>query len=129
MTLRNTLRSEMLVECHEIGRLSSLPPGLASAFSPPAQFVCCQQNPANFEESENDILEAVILQESLNEANKEDLKEETNNKEGISSATSNPPVTEIVTELITETETQTEVVTRVDEVTETVTEIVTEIVK
>jgi len=104
--------------------------GLASAFSPPAQFVCCQQNPANFEETENDILEAVILQESLNEANKEDLKEEGESKykEGTSSTTSRPPVTEIVTEIITETETQTEIVTRVDEVTEMVTSIVTEIV-
>ena len=93
----------MMVGCHR--PLS----GLASAFSPPAQFVCCQQNPANFEETENDILEAVILQESLNEANKEDLKEqeETNHKEGISSTTSSPPVTEIVTEIITETETET----------------------
>ena len=110
--------------------MSSLPPGLASAFSPPAQFVCCQQNPANFEETENDILEAVILQESLNEVNKQELKEQEENKinEGTSSTTARPPVTNIVTEIVTETETQTELVTRVDEVTEMVTEIVTEIV-
>ena len=70
-----SLEATVQVRCCKHNHLISFHSGLASAFSPPAQFVCCQQNPANFEETENDILEAVILQESLNEANKEDTVE------------------------------------------------------
>ena len=117
------------MRCCKQNHLISFHSGLASAFSPPAQFVCCQQNPANFEETENDILEAVILQESLNEANKEDTVENvTVKEESVTQTSVVPHVTQIVTELVTETETEVIPVTSVEAVTEMVTEIVTEIV-
>ena len=84
--------------------------GLASAFSPPAAFVCCQQNPANFEETENNALEALILAQSLNEANKAD---KTSTTTSTTTTTRRPPTTRIVTEVVTELETQTETVTKV----------------
>lgn len=96
---------------------------LSEAFNPKATFVCCRQNPANFDEGEDD-LEAVILETNV----------------GHESATTTPvPAkksttlvpqysTSVVTELITELQTQTETVTKIEEVTKVVTQIVTELV-
>jgi len=96
---------------------------LSEAFNPKASFVCCRQNPANFDEVEDD-LEAVILETNL----------------GHESATTAPVPekksttlvpqysTSIVTEMITELQTQTETVTKIEEVTKVVTQIITELV-
>jgi len=97
---------------------------LSEAFNPKANFVCCKQNPANFEGENN--LEAVILETNLSHDEETPSTETEKSKR---STTLLPQTsTDIVTEMITELQTQTERVTKVEEVTKVVTQIITEIV-
>jgi len=104
---------------------------LSEAFNPKASFVCCKQNPANFE---GDNLEAVILEhsvahETVTQESPLQHKPTTMPAKKEKSTTLIPqPSTSIVTELITELQTQTETVTKIEEVTKVVTQIITEIV-
>jgi len=99
---------------------------LSEAFNPKASFVCCKQNPANFEDGEND-LEAVILETNVGHETATTASAVTEKKE--KSTTLVPQYsTSIVTEMITELQTQTETVTKVEEVTKVVTQIITELV-
>jgi len=98
---------------------------LSEAFNPKASFVCCKQNPANFEDGEND-LEAVILETNVGHETAT-ASAVTEKKE--KSTTLVPQYsTSVVTEMITELQTQTETVTKVEEVTKVVTQIITELV-
>merc|ERR1711973_1007008 len=83
---------------------------LGTTWGPEAKFVCCKENPANFVASEEDKLEAVIL--------------EQNTVPPTTTSTTTSVVTDIVTELITHTE----LVTKVEEHTEVFTEVVTELI-
>jgi len=88
---------------------------LSAAFNPKATFVCCKENPANFDttEVEEDVLNAIIVEQSTGP-----------NTTTTTTTTAPQTQTSIVTELVTEI--HTEFATKVDEVTEVFTEIVTE---
>jgi len=90
---------------------------LSAAFNPKATFVCCRENPENFDTTEQDALNAIILEEFTGQ--------NTTTTTTTPSTTEAPQTqTSIVTQIVTEI--QTEFVTKVDEVTEIYTEIVTE---
>lgn len=86
---------------------------LSAAFSPQATFVCCKENPINFD-TEQEELEAIILEQNLVSST------------AIFEEPSTITVTEssIIKELYTELESDSS--TKVDEVTEIFTEVVTE---
>jgi len=104
---------------------------LSKAFSPKASFVCCRQNPANFEV---DDLEAVILEHNIGH------KTATQESPKISEPTPVPAKkeksttltprmsTSIVTEMVTKLQTQTESVTKIEDITKVVTQIMKELV-
>jgi len=86
---------------------------LSAAFSPQATFVCCKENPINFD-TEQEELEAIILEQNLVSST------------AIFEEPSTITVTEssIIKELYTELESDSS--TKVEEVTEIFTEVVTE---
>jgi len=97
---------------------------LSEAFNPKASFVCCKQNPANFEEGDEN-LEAVILEANVGH---ESALASTISEEEKKSTTLLPQhSTSVATEMITELHTQTETVTKVEEVTKVITQNETEI--
>ena len=96
---------------------------LSEAFNPRATFVCCRQNPANFEAGD---IEDAILGGSLEAAGTEPAA--TPQPEERSTLFAQPS-SSIVTELVTQLATETETVTAVESVTRVVTEIITEIVR
>jgi len=90
--------------------------GLASGFSPQASFVCCRQNPANFEDSEVDKLEAIIIEHNI---------DHTTSSVGDDSETTRIPTTttKLLTESVTEkfNDISTDVIIEVEEVSQAVT--------
>lgn len=96
---------------------------LSAAFSPQAKFVCCKENPANFETDQEDILNAVILENNSAPTPSTTESTSTTTTE-VASTTEQQTQTSIVTEIVTELET--EYATKIEAITEVYTEIVTE---
>jgi len=90
---------------------------LSAAFSPQATFVCCKENPENFEtDGQEEIINAIILEHNT--------AKPTTTSTTLASSTELQTQTSIVTEIVTEL--QTEFATKIEEVTEVFTEVVTE---
>jgi len=86
---------------------------LSAAFSPQATFVCCKENPVNFD-TEQEELEAIILEQNL----------VTSTASTEEPSTTPVSKTSIITEIVTDL--QTEFSTKVEEVTELYTELATQ---